>query len=106
VRTESWLGLDHHRRGLGAHARAALLHLAFERLDALSAVSEVFRDNAGSQGVSRTLGYRHDGTSRDVLHGRAVISDRLRLDRDDRRSAPRPAVAVSRLAPCLPFFGG
>lgn len=60
VKTESWLGLTHHRRGFGTHARAALLHLAFGGLDAVSAVSEVFQDNAGSQGVSRKLGYRHD----------------------------------------------
>jgi RimJ/RimL family protein N-acetyltransferase len=89
VRTESWLGLDYQRRGFGTRARAALLHLAFTGVGACSAVSEVFQDNAGSQGVSRKLGYRHDGISRDVLQGRAVTSDRLRLDRKDWSSTPR-----------------
>lgn len=105
VKTESWLGVDHHRRGLGTEARGALLHLAFDGLDAVSAVSEVFQDNAASQGVSRKLGYRHEGTSRDVLHGRVVVSDRLRLDRQGWYSAPRPAVAVTGLEACLPLFG-
>lgn len=105
VKTESWLGLNHHRRGLGTEARAALLHLAFDGLQALRAVSEVFQDNAGSQGVSRKLGYRHDGISRDVLHGRVVVSDRLRLNREDWQERQCPFVAVSGLTPCLPFFG-
>ncbi|WP_104434612.1 GNAT family N-acetyltransferase [Kineococcus xinjiangensis] len=105
VRTESWLGLDHHRRGLGTEARTALLHLAFEELGAVSAVSEAFQDNAGSQGVSRKLGYRHDGTTRDVLDGRAVVSDRLRLDRADWQRTPHAPVTVTGLTACLPFFG-
>lgn len=105
VKTESWLGVDHHRRGLGTEARAALLHLAFDGLQAVSAISEVFQDNAGSQGVSRKLGYRPDGISRDVLHGRVVISDRLRLDRDDWQSTPRVTVTMSGVSPCLRFFG-
>jgi RimJ/RimL family protein N-acetyltransferase len=105
VKTESWLGIHHHRRGFGTEARTAILHLAFEELEATSALTEVFQDNAGSQGVSRKLGYRHDGISRDVLHGHPVISDRLRLDREDWLKTPRPVVAVSGLRPCLPLFG-
>lgn len=105
AKTESWLGVDHHRRGLGTEARTALLHLAFAGLRAVSAVSEVFQDNAGSQGVSRKLGYRRDGISRDVLHDHVVVSDRLRLDRDDWQRAPHATVTIYGLAPCLPFFG-
>lgn len=56
VKAESWLGLHRHRQGLGTEARAALLHLAVLGLGAVSAVSEVFQDNAGSQGVSATWG--------------------------------------------------
>jgi len=105
VRTESWLGLDHHRRGLGTHARTAVLALAFDGLQALSALSEAFQDNAGSQGVSRKLGYHHDGISRDVLHEHVVVSDRLRLDRSDWQRTPHETVTVSGLTPCLPDFG-
>ncbi|MGO4689244.1 GNAT family N-acetyltransferase [Glaciibacter sp. 2TAF33] len=105
VKTESWLGVDYHRRGLGTEARAALLHLAFEKLHARSAVTEVFQDNAGSQGVSRRLGYRHDGISRDVRDGQALISDRFRLDRDDWFLADRMDVDVEGIEACLPHFG-
>ncbi len=104
VRTESWLGVDHHRRGPGTQARTALLHLAFDHLGARSAVSEVLRDDAASQGMSRTLGYRPDGVSRDVLHGAVVVSDRLRLDPADWRRVPRAEVAVHGLAGCPPLF--
>lgn len=105
VKTESWLGLEHHRQGLGTEARSALLHLAFEELGAQSALSEVFQDNAASQGVSRRLGYRSDGISRDVRDGQVLISDRLRLDRETWSRVQRPTVAVEGLSPCLPFFG-
>lgn len=105
VRTESWLGLKHHGQGLGTEARAALLHLAFEGLGAVSAVSEVFQDNAGSQGVSRKLRYRHDGISKDVFNERVVVSDRLRLDRVVWQRIPTPPVEIYGLTPCLPLFG-
>ena len=39
---------------------------AFEHLGAETAVTEVFRDNHASQGVSRKVGYEHDGISRDA----------------------------------------
>lgn len=105
VKTESWLGIDFHRRGLGTEARAALLHLAFAELGAECAVSEVFQDNLASQGVSRRLGYRSDGIFRDVRDGRVVVSDRLRLDRQDWARGERMNVAVTGLAPCIAHFG-
>jgi RimJ/RimL family protein N-acetyltransferase len=101
VKTWSWLGLEHHGQGFGTEARQALLHLAFAGLDAEAALTEVFQDNAGSQGVSRKLGYRPDGISRDVLHGKAVVSDRLRLTRENWQSAP---VEVTGLEECRSWF--
>ena len=109
VSTSSWLGLAHHRRGYGTQARAALLTLAFDHLDAACAVTEVFPDNAASHGVSRGLGYEPDGISRDVRDGEVLVSDRLRLwratwDDPDRRAA-RPAVEVTGLGPCRELLG-
>lgn len=104
VKTESWLGLEHHGKGLGTEARTALLHLAFAGLGARDAISEVFQDNAASQGVSRKLGYHHDGISRDVLDGRPVTSDRLRLTRETWEEGRRLTVRMRGLSPCLPFF--
>lgn len=103
VTTSSWLGLAHHGQGYGTEARTALLHLAFAGLGAEAALSEVFQDNAGSQGVSRKLGYQPDGVSRDVLHGKVVVSDRLRLARADWRAHP---AQVDGLEDCKAFFGG
>ena len=101
VKTWSWLGLEHHGQGSGTEARRALLHLAFAGLDAEAALTEVFQDNAGSQGVSRKLGYRPDGISRDVLHGKPVVSDRLRLTREDWQETP---VEVVGLEGCRSWF--
>lgn len=105
VTTSTWLGLPHHRRGFGTEARAALLTLAFDHLGAVSAVTEVFPDNAGSQGVSRLLGYRHDGISRDVRDGEVLVSDRLRLDRVDWDRQGRAEAEVTGLDPCRALFG-
>jgi len=101
VKTWSWLGLEHHGQGFGTEARRALLHLAFAGLGAEAALTEVFQDNAGSQGVSRKLGYRPDGISRDVLHGKPVVSDRLRLTRADWQETP---VEISGLEECRSWF--
>lgn len=102
VRSSSWFGLAHHGQGYGTEARTALLHLAFAELGAEAATSEVFQDNHGSQAVSRKLGYKPDGISRDVLHGEVVVSDRLRLTRADWRPH---AVQVEGLEQCRSFFG-
>ncbi|MEO9151786.1 MAG: GNAT family protein [Lapillicoccus sp.] len=105
VSTSSWLGLAHHRRGFGTQARAALLTLGFDHLDAVSAVTEVFPANAASQGVSRALGYRPDGISRDARDGRAIVSDRLRLDHADWARAAHPVAEVVGLDRCRALFG-
>ena len=61
-------------------------------------------DNASSLGVSRKLGYQPDGIRRDVLHGRAVVSQRLRLTRREWELGP-PKVTIAGLEPCLEQFG-
>lgn len=104
VRSSSWLGLAFHGQGFGTEARAALLYLAFAELGAVAALSEVFQDNAASQGVSRRLGYRPDGLSRDVLDGQPVVSDRLRLTREDWERHRSTPVTVTGLDLCRRFF--
>lgn len=104
VKAGSWLGLPFQRQGIGTEARKALLTLAFEHLGAQTALTEVFQDNLGSQGVSRKLGYRFDGTTRDVLHGNLAVSDRLRLDVGQWRAEFGANVAITGLAAAMPFF--
>jgi len=79
VTTASWLGLEHQGHGIGTEARTGLLALAFDHLGASDATTEVFPDNHASQGVSRKLGYKPDGISRDARGTEALVSDRLRL---------------------------
>lgn len=105
VTTGSWLGLDRHGRGIGTEMRAAVLHLAFTGLDCAEATSLAFLDNPASLGVSRKLGYRPDGITRDTLHGRVVVSQRMRVSRREWERVDRPPVGVEGLDGCLGLFG-
>jgi RimJ/RimL family protein N-acetyltransferase len=98
VATSSWLGLAHQGQGYGTEARVGLLTLAFDHLGARAARTEVFRDNHASQAVSRKLGYRPDGISVDARDNEALVSDRLRLTREQWSSRDdRPPVTVTGL---------
>ncbi len=105
VTTSSWLGVEHHGKGYGTEARTGLLTLAFDHLDARAARTEVFQDNHASQGVSRKLGYEHDGVSVDARGDEAVVSDRLRLTRQKWTQRNRPPVRVDGMTACRPMFG-
>jgi RimJ/RimL family protein N-acetyltransferase len=104
VTTSSWLGLEHQGQGFGTEARSGLLTLAFGHLGARAALTEVFQDNHASRGVSRKLGYEHDGISVDARGDEAVVSDRLRLTRETWTRQPRPEIKVSGMAACRPMF--
>ncbi len=106
VTTASWLGIDHQGKGYGTEARIGLLTLAFDHLGARAARTEVFQDNHASQGVSRKLGYEHDGISVDARGNEAVVSDRLRLTSDKWAArSQRMAVEVEGMAACRTMFG-
>ena len=79
--TGSWLGLPHHRQGLGTRMRLMILHLLFEGFDALHATSSAFVDNPGSGGVSRRIGYRENGVLHQAREGGPVDSQLYVLDR-------------------------
>ncbi|MFE4977119.1 GNAT family N-acetyltransferase [Kitasatospora sp. NPDC056651] len=102
----SWLGLEHQGKGLGTEMRAAMLHLAFAELGTRSATSLSFTDNHSSLAVSRRLGYRDDGVSRDVLDGGVVVSRRLRLTPESWAEHARTPVTVTGLGDaCRTLFG-
>ncbi|SCL37472.1 Protein N-acetyltransferase, RimJ/RimL family [Micromonospora pallida] len=105
VATGSWLGLAYHGQGIGTEMRAAALHLAFAGLGAAHATTASFVDNAPPLAVSRKLGYQPDGISRDVRDGEVLVSQRLRLTREDWARTDRPEVVLDGLAPCLDLFG-
>ena len=110
VSTGSWLGQRYQGQGLGTEMRAAVLHLAFTGLGAEFATSNTFTDNAASLGVSRKLGYLPDGIQRQVIRGRPVVLQLLRLGPGrlagppgspggDRRPGPLPTQLRPRLRP-------
>ncbi|GAA3444391.1 GNAT family protein [Planomonospora venezuelensis] len=103
VSSGSWLGRRFHGRGIGTEMRTAVLHLAFDGLDALSATSGAFTDNHASLAVSRKLGYRDDGVDVRSRRGGRAETRRLRLSRDDWTTPP--GFEVHGLEPCLPLFG-
>ncbi|MFI6456227.1 GNAT family N-acetyltransferase [Streptosporangium amethystogenes] len=103
VHTGSWLGRLYQGRGLGTEMRAAVLHLAFTGLGALSAISAAFEHNSPSLTVSRKLGYQPDGLSIHNVRGQRTIAQRMRLDHCAFTS-PIP-VDIHALEPCLPHFG-
>ncbi|SCE71877.1 Protein N-acetyltransferase, RimJ/RimL family [Micromonospora coriariae] len=105
VTTSAWLGIDHQGKGYGTEARIGLLTLAFDHLGARAARTEVFQDNHASQGVSRKLGYEHDGISVDARGDEALVSDRLRLTRQTWTRQQRPVVRVDGVEACRPMFG-
>jgi RimJ/RimL family protein N-acetyltransferase len=106
VETASFLWPDARGHGFGKLMRAAVLSLAFDRLDAEIALTEAWSDNAASLGVSRALGYQPNGSVRHGRDGQPVEMPRLRLDVGDWRSVPRPRVTITGLEPCLPWFLG
>lgn len=81
VTTFSWLSADHRGRGLGHEMRAAILHLAFDGLDAKEASSDAFVDNHGSNAISRSLGYEPNGSDWATRQGEPTELNRWRLTR-------------------------
>jgi RimJ/RimL family protein N-acetyltransferase len=62
--TGSWLGLEHHGRGVGTLMRQAICAFCFDQLDAVEITSGAFLDNPASLAVSRKVGYRPNGLRR------------------------------------------
>lgn len=100
VTTFSWLSADARGRGLGREMREAVLHLAFEGFGAREAGSDAFVDNAGSNAVSRALGYRENGTDWDTRQGEPAPIQRWRLVRESWLPHRRDDIALHGVAAC------
>jgi RimJ/RimL family protein N-acetyltransferase len=102
--TGSWLLPEWRGQGLGKEARAAILHLLFDGLEAVEARSGAHPENAASIAVSRGLGYRADGTERIVLgDGQAIEQVRLLLRRQE--WTHRADITIDGLDGCRDMFG-
>jgi RimJ/RimL family protein N-acetyltransferase len=101
----SWLDSDLRRQGIGTEMRHAILHLAFEGLGAREAATEAFLDNPGSNGVSRSLGYRDNGVVWATRRGQPALMQRWRLTRQDWEHHRRGDIEVIGAAGCRTALG-
>lgn len=103
--TGSWLLPEARGRGLGKETRSALIHLLFEGLDATEVRSNAHPANDASNGVSRALGYREDGSDVRILgDGEAVSVTRFLLRRDEWLASRREDVEIVGLEGCRSMF--
>ncbi len=105
VLTGSWLTASTHGIGVGKEMRAAVLDLAFHGLGASRARSDAFADNPASLGVSRSLGYRENGSRFQISRGRPAELVDLVVERETWLSRGAPRTVVVGLEACLPMFG-
>ena len=103
--TFSWLARPARGRGLGRDTRSAVLHLAFEGLDAAQAQSEAFVDNVGSNRISESLGYRPNGTSHASRLGVPGVLQRWVLDRRTWEAGRRADIALRGVEACRATSG-
>ena len=100
VTTFSWLSTDLRGRGLGRQMREAILHLAFDGLGAKEASSDAFVDNAGSNAISRRLGYQPNGVEWATRRGEPALLNRWRLDRDTWEPRRRDDIQLHNIKAC------
>lgn len=107
VDSSSWLVSAARGRGLGTQMRAAVLALAFGPLRAEAAVSSAVMGNAGSLGVSRSLGYLE--SHRSVLEHSGETLQHVRLTRAGWSGSgwaqPAGGIVIEGVTPALSLFG-
>ena len=78
--TGSWVALEHQGKGTGTLMRQTLCAFLFDRLDAEEVTSAAFVDNPASMTVSRKVGYRPNGETREKRRdGELAVCRRLVL---------------------------
>jgi RimJ/RimL family protein N-acetyltransferase len=106
VSTGSWLTRAVQGRGIGREMRIAVLQLAFEELDAVVARSGAFLDNPASLAVSRAIGYRENGRSREAPRGapKELVGFELTREEWNASSGRFPRARISGLDQCIHMF--
>lgn len=105
VESTSWVSADRRGEGLGGEMRAAILHLAFEGLEAREAHSEGAVDNAGSNIISERLGYQRNGVDWATHQGKPVLGQRWRLTREDWLPRRRRDIELAGVTECRRALG-
>ena len=104
--TGSWLGRRFQGRGIGKEMRAAALHLGFAGLGAVRANTDAYTDNPSSQGVTRALGYRPNGSRWELSRGKPAEYLRFTLERADWEARRRDDITIEGLGDELLAFLG
>ena len=105
IETGSWLGLEHQGKGIGKEMRIAALHLAFDGFGAERAITSAYADNPSSIGVTRSIGYRPNGTELTARNGAPTELVHYMMDRDDFATVRRDDVELVGARPVLDLFG-
>jgi len=105
VTTGSWLGAAHQGKGIGTEMRSAALALAFEGLDASTAISGALDGNTVSARVSEKLGYTVAGSQTVTPRGVPVTERCFELTRELWHEHARIDVSISGLEACRGLFG-
>jgi RimJ/RimL family protein N-acetyltransferase len=101
----SWLDSDLRRNGIGTEMRHAALHLAFAGFGASEATTEAFVDNAGSNGVSRSIGYPENGVGWATRRGAPALMQRWRMTRDEWEIRRRSDIELIGVPECAEALG-
>jgi len=105
VSTGSWVGRRHQGQGIGTEMRTAVLHLAFEGLNAVRAITSAYADNPASLAVTRKLGYEPNGTSYRPRRGEPAEEIHFALTPTRWAKTPHAPVEITGLPPCRRLFG-
>ncbi len=105
VGTSSWVPPRCRGQGVGKEMRAAILHLAFAELGALSAGTGAFEGNLASLAVSRALGYQPNGINWEAWRGLRTRALRFLLEREQWSDQRRPDITVRGIQACRALFG-
>ncbi len=100
VGTGSWLTRGQQGKGHGKLMRQAVLEFVFDYLKAERAESDALETNLPSLGVSRSLGYRDNGTDIRMHGGKACRFHRVVLTPED-FVRPEERITVEGLTPTL-----
>lgn len=108
VNTGSWLGREHHGRGIGTLMRRLVVHFALIELGAETCVSSYVVGNEASAAVSRKVGYLETERRRMVQHtsaGKVRVEEQRVVVIPHTFTGVPDDVRIEGAAPLRRFFG-
>jgi RimJ/RimL family protein N-acetyltransferase len=103
--TGSWLGREFQGQGFGKEMRFASLLLGFDGLDAQTAVTSAWHDNAPSLGVTQSLGYEPASRRRALRRGEPVEQLDFIMDRTHWKAIRPDGMSLHGIEQAREFLG-